>query len=107
MVGGGGEVRGRRRRRGEGGGGGEKEEGRRRRRGGGGDILLKLSKQSIKIQNKGARDMLNKHGILLTENLGRTLDYQISYLAIANVWGRSAVAYGLTCSQACYHLDEF
>ena len=45
--------------------------------------------------------MLNKHGILLTENFGRTLDYQISYLAIANVWGRSAVAYGLTCSQAC------
>ena len=81
MVGGGGGVRGRRRRRrGEGGGGGEKEEERGRRR-----HLLKLSKQSIKIQNKGARDMLNKHGILLTENLGRTLDYQISYLAIANV----------------------
>ena len=50
------------------------EEGRRRRRGGG-DILLKLSKQSIKIQNKGVRDMLNKHGILLTENFCRTLDY--------------------------------
>ena len=43
--------------------------------GGGGDILLKLSKQSIQIQNKGARDMLNKHGILLIEKFGRTLDY--------------------------------
>ena len=45
--------------------------------------------------------MLNKHGILLTENSGRTLDYSIPYLAIANVWGRSAVAYDLTYSQAC------
>ena len=43
--------------------------------------------------------MLNKHGILLTENFGRPLDYQISYIAIANIWGRSAVAYGWTCSQ--------
>ena len=45
--------------------------------------------------------MLNKHGILLTENFGRPLDYQISYIAIANIWGRSAVAYSWTCSQAC------
>ena len=69
--------------------------------GGGGDILLKLSKQSIYIQNKGARDMLNKHGILLTESFCNTLDYQISYLAIANIWGRYSVAYGLTSSHAC------
>ena len=51
--------------------------------------------------------MLNKYGILLTDNFGRTLDYQISYLAIANVWGRSAVAYGLTCSQACLTTSNF
>ena len=45
--------------------------------------------------------MLNKQGILLNENFGRALDYQISYLAIANIWGRSAVTYGLTYTQAC------
>ena len=48
--------------------------------------------------------MLNKHRILLTENFCRALDYQISFLAIANRCGRDAVAYGLTCSQACYTL---
>ena len=53
--------------------------------------------------NKGARDMLNKHRILLTENFGKTLDYQILYLAMANIWGRSAVPYGLKCSQACFY----
>ena len=37
----------------------------------GGDILLKLSKQSPWIQNKGAKDILNKYGILLIENFGK------------------------------------
>ena len=50
--------------------------------GGGGDILLKLSKQSTWIQNKGAKNLLNKHGILLTENFDRALHFKISYLAI-------------------------
>ena len=46
--------------------------------------------------------MLNKNGILLAENFRRALNDQISYIAIANHWERGAVAYGLTCSQACF-----
>ena len=52
MVGGGGGVRGRRRRH-----------------------FTQTVKTKYIIQNKGARDMLNKHVILLTENFGRTLEY--------------------------------
>ena len=66
---------------------------------GGGDILLKLSKQRTWIQNKGAKNLINKHGILLTENFYMALDVKISYLAIGE---ECAVAYGLTCSQACF-----
>ena len=48
--------------------------------------------------------MLNKYKILLTECFGWPLDYKISYLAVANLWEVDAVAYGLTCSQACSFL---
>ena len=39
---------------------------------------------------------------LLTENFCRVLDYKILY--IAKRWGRVSVAYGLTCSQACFNI---
>ena len=45
--------------------------------------------------------MLNKHRILLNENYCKAMDYQISYLAIANRKGRVDVVYGLTCIKAC------
>ena len=59
------------------------------------------------IQNKGAKDILNKHRILLTENCRKALYYQISDLAVANHWGRGVVACGLTCSQACFIYFDF
>ena len=46
--------------------------------------------------------MFNKHGILLTQNFFWALEYYMSNLAIANLLGRIAVAYGLTYCQACF-----
>ena len=46
--------------------------------------------------------MLNKHGILVTDNFRRALNCQISYLATVIIWGRGAIAYGFTFSQVFF-----
>ena len=58
-------------------------------------------------QNKVYKYKTKVHEIIkqtwnpFTENFGRTSYSQISYLILANIWRRSAVAYGLTCGEAC------